>query len=78
MSVLHKTNAGLAPAGPDNVLWRALQEKIHGGQASDAFRKQDEEEQRARILEDINANFERYKGSDYGGSYTSSKIVSTA
>ena len=66
MSVLHKLTLALRRMDPDNVLWRALQEKIHGGQASDAFRKQDEEEQRARILEDINANFERYKGSDYG------------
>ena len=66
MSVLHKLTLALRRLDPDNVLWRALQEEIHGGQASDAFRKQDEEEQRARILEDINANFERYKGSDYG------------
>ncbi len=66
MSVLHKLTLALRRLDVDNLLWRALQEEIHGGQASDAFRKQDEEERRARVLEDINANFERYKGSDYG------------
>ena len=66
MSVLHKLTLALRRLDPENVLWRTLQEEIHGGQASDAFRKQGGEEQRARILEEINANFERYKGSDYG------------
>ena len=39
MSVLHKLTLALRRLDLDNVLWRKLQEEIHGGQASDAFRK---------------------------------------
>ncbi len=65
MAMLHKLTLALRRIDPENKLWRQLQ-KEKALERADAVFDVPKPFDRDQLLQEINDNFERYKGSDFG------------
>ena len=65
MGMLHKLTLALRRLDPDNTRWEALQKRLAGKRATDAFNTQNQQERDAELTE-ISGTFERYRDSDFG------------
>ena len=65
MGALHKLTLALRRLDPQNTLWEGLQKELAGRRAAAAFEEPNQAERDAE-LEEISANFEQYRGSDFG------------
>ena len=65
MGALHKLTLALRRLDPQNTLWESLQKELAGRRAAAAFEEPNQAERDAE-LEEISANFEQYRGSDFG------------
>ena len=65
MGMLHKLTLALRRLDPYNTRWEALQRRLAGERAADAFNTQNPQERKDELSE-ISDTFERYRDSDFG------------
>ena len=65
MGMLHKLTLALRRLDPDNTRWKALQKKLAGKRAKNAFDTQNDKARREELHE-IDDTFKRYRDSDFG------------
>lgn len=65
MGMLHKLTLALKRLDPDNTRWKALQKKLAGKRAKNAFETQDDKARR-KELHEIDDTFKHYRDPDFG------------